>query len=578
MSIRFFFLCCGVSLLGALHTSQAQASRNADIIRRLHEQDRMEEGQKYCKTWLGVEEPPNDLREECASVFFQIVDKESAEAWSTFREEWSGTRAAEKARDPYVDLMLADLNGEGSKEKYEELEELALDPEIKQRCSSAGVASALKKVSSSEEAKTLAMELSGKEELYILFERFPEVFFDVQTEGATIQLQKNLDSSIEKPKASWARKCEGTDSVDWNTVVKESLKAEGIPNEQIMSAIQKSTNKESPFPLCPIFNQDSSCSIGIKLESKGYKAFVPQSWRTDCDAEPVLMTFTKRRLRALSLKEGHLVELVNPLYGEERISGNIQAFTKLKKKPYLFEHSLYSKHNNAFVIFPLDGNPPFIGEKPPGTWKLLMGKKVKGIEIPQTWTVDNKDGIEVDLGGEAERSLPSGELVSLSPHATMFLGLDTITLVSLEKPLVEWNRQKPPKGSSEIEVNPLSSSSLNNASTQIFAAGFRSSDVEIYDGWSVDLDRDDEDERIIRLSLNDKEALAVLDYDKDIGPKTYIFETNHAIHGTTRAPVPRAFEQNDETILYWTGKEGQLRYMEWVFSYGTGFEMGHKEF
>ena len=577
MSVRFFFICAGVSTLAFFHAHQAEASRKADIIRRLHEQDRFEEGEKYCDKWLAVESPPEGLREQCAEIFYRAVDATSSQAWNDFREKWEGTTAAKKAQNPYVELMIQELNGEGSKKEYEELEALALDPEIKQRCVSAGVASALKQVSSASEAKELALELDGKEELYVLFEKFPLVFFDVTTQTNKITVQQNLESTLENPSATWARKCQEEEPVAWDIVVKEQLIKEGISKEQVMNRLQNSTKMETLFSLCPLMDQEDECQIGVTLKSNKHTAFIPQAWDTECSSQPVLMTFTKRRLRALSVQEEHLIELVNPLYGEERIRGNLQVFTKLKKKPFLYENSLYSQHNNAFVVFPLDGNPPFISEKPPGTWKLMMGKKIKGANIPASWTVENKEGIEVDLG-ETERNLPSGALVMFSPHASDFLGLSRIVPVSLEPPLVEWNRQKRPRGSVVLDVEALSPSGVNSASKQVFAAGFGSADIEVYDGWSLDIDRDDEEERILRLSIGEKEALAVLDYDNESGPKTYIFETNHAIHGSTRAPVPQAFEQDDKTILYWTGREGQLRYIEWVFALGTGYEMGHKEF
>lgn len=578
MSVRFFFICAGVSSFAFSYANQAEASRKADIIRRLHEQDRLEEGEKYCDKWLAAESPPADLREQCAKVFYKSVEATSSQAWSDFRTKWEGTTAAENARDPYVELMITELNGEGSKQKYEELEALALSPDIKQRCVSAGVASALKQVSSASEAKELAAELMGKEELYVLFEKFPLVFFDIVVQGDAISIRNKLDSTLKSPSSIWARKCGDAEAVPWNTVVKEQLITEGIAKEQIMGRLQSSDKAQSSFLLCPLIEQEDSCQLGVMLESNKHTAFVPQAWSSECSIEPVLMSFTKRRLRALSISEDHLVELVNPLYGNDRLRGNLQVFTKLKKKPYLYKGELYSQHNNAFVVFPLDGNPPFISEKPPGTWKLMMGKKIKGAKIPPSWTVENKEGIEVDLGAEAERTLPSGALVVLSPHASHFLGLSEIKPRTLEPPLIDWNRQKRPQGSIIVDVEPLSSAAVNSASTQIFAAGFGSSDIEVYDGWSIDLDRDDEEERVLRLSIGDKEALAILDYDKEIGPKTYLFETNHAIHGSTRAPVPQAFEQGEQTILYWAGREGQIRYLEWVFALGTGYDMGHKDF
>ena len=43
MSVRLFFISVGVSAFAFFHAERAEASRKADIIRRLHEQDRLEE-------------------------------------------------------------------------------------------------------------------------------------------------------------------------------------------------------------------------------------------------------------------------------------------------------------------------------------------------------------------------------------------------------------------------------------------------------------------------------------------------------------------------------------------------------
>jgi hypothetical protein len=578
MSNKFYFLCVGSLFYTFMGASDGWASRKGDIIRRLNEQDRLEEGRSYCDKWLAVEEPVEDVRTYCADVFFRGVETTSSRSWEEFRTRWSGTEAAERARNPMVTQLLLDLKGEGSKEKYAELEELALDPDLKKECYSAGVKSALQKVSSPSEAKALAMELKGQEEVFVLFERFPEVFFSVQVQGSAIDVQKNIELPVDEPKAVWARRCGEEKAVAWDKVVKGALIAEGIPNSQIMNKIQVSTNKSTSFPLCPLFGQDPSCVLGVSLEVRNYHAFLPQGWSTECDVDPVLMSFTKRRLRSMSIGDGHLVELLNPLYNKEKLKGNTPSFTKLKKKPYLFEGNLYSAHNNAFLVYPIDGNPPFLSEKPPGTWKIMMGKKVKGAPVPQKWSVDTRDGIQVDMGADSERELPSGELRVFSPQASQILGLNTIEPVSLTEPTIEWNRQKPPRGVVSVDVDVLEASGINNASTQLFAAGFNASDIEVYDGWLLDLDGDGDQERVLRLSINAQETLAVLDYEKDIGPKTYLFQSDHAIHGSTRAPVPRAFEQDGKTVLYWSGREGQLRYLEWVFPLGTGYEMGHKDF
>ena len=133
--------------------------------------------------------------------------------------------------------------------------------------------------------------------------------------------KKNIDLPVDEPKAVWARRCGEEKAVAWDTVVKDALMAEGIPNSQIMNKIQGSANKSTSFPLCPLFGQDPSCVLGVSLQVRNYNAFLPQGWSAECNVEPVLMSFTKRRLRSISIGDDHLVELLNPLYNKEKLKG-----------------------------------------------------------------------------------------------------------------------------------------------------------------------------------------------------------------------------------------------------------------
>ena len=118
-----------------LFSSEAYASRKADVIRRLNLQDRLEEGQQYCEKWQSsTPEAPKDLRERCAEVFFRVTEGKTSSKWEDFRDRWEGTQAAEDARDPLVETLIEEIGENGSQSDYQRMIELATTEELKETC------------------------------------------------------------------------------------------------------------------------------------------------------------------------------------------------------------------------------------------------------------------------------------------------------------------------------------------------------------------------------------------------------------------------------------------------------------
>lgn len=564
-----------------LLSNEAHASRKADVIRRLNLQDRLEEGQQYCEKWqASTPDASQDLRERCAEVFFRVTEGKSSSKWEDFRERWAGTQAAENARDPLVEALITEIGENGSQSDYQRMIELASNDELKEKCRGLALKSALIGVKTPEEAKALALEMPDREEILSLAERYPDAFFSIEIDDRTVTVTVDPPLPMATPEPKWGMRCPEQEPVLWDKTVRDDLRKAGIPNSHIMKRIQDHLGNGPAFPLCPLYSQPPSCEPGILLEFNGYKAFKAVDWDKGClKSPPVLMTFTKKRLRSLSLAPGHLVNL------KDKSQGNTRSFVKLKKIAYLSEDMIYMPYKSSFLVYPIDGSPPFLSEKPPGVWKIKMGKKVKGDKKPKSWKVKKtKTKLNVSTTKMPQWDLPKGNLRIFSPLAADVLGLKGIIPQNFVPLSVNWRSTRrgmlPPKRVKNIRVSKMDISEIQTASYQIFATGFKSSQLEVFDGWYVNLDEDDDDETVLRLVIDEQEAVAILDKDEVFGPRTYFFKTDHASQRGKRGPTPKAFfleGDGDKSIpiFYWSGSLGREKYVEWIHPQGSGYHMLH---
>ena len=65
----------------------------------------------------------------------------------------------------------------------------------------------------------------------------------------------------------------------------------------------------------------------------------------------------------------------------------------------------------------------------------------------------------------------------------------------------------------------------------------------------------------------------VLDVDDQHGNRTWIFGTNHAIHGKMAPPTPMTAVVGDQRVIAWSGIEDGQPYLEIVYSDGGSFSI-----
>jgi hypothetical protein len=114
---------------------------------------------------------------------------------------------------------------------------------------------------------------------------------------------------------------------------------------------------------------------------------------------------------------------------------------------------------------------------------------------------------------------------------------------------------------------------LLGAGLQIASAGLKTDQVELADGWEVDLDNDGHQEKILRGKYQNQEVVIILDDDQIQGKRTYVYASDHSMNGGSSAPAPKAIVHNKERAFYWAGKEDSKSYVVQVFLDRGGFSI-----
>ena len=255
---------------------------------------------------------------------------------------------------------------------------------------------------------------------------------------------------------------------------------------------------------------------------------------------------------------------------------DVTDFIRPTSTPFLDGDKIYRPHKSSFIVYPLSGSPPYISDQPPGVWKLPLNQKLLGAPFPAGWSTKKTNrSLVIKTNKDKTWRMPPGEVRVLSPTVKQLLGISAIVPSQPENIDINWIDSKrgriAPAGSQQRKIRKMKSRELNNAGRQLAAAGFQTNQIEIHDGWAIDINGDDKEEAILRTHTNQVEAIYILDKDADNNSRTFVFETQHAKHGKRPAPTPFAFSMGDIVIVAWSGTEGQKKYTEWLTTDRDGY-------
>ena len=87
--------------------------------------------------------------------------------------------------------------------------------------------------------------------------------------------RKSWSTQPEISKYKWVARWPDGTTRDWDTTVRASIEAMGIPRSHIMRHVQAHEGDGPALPLCPLSNQPPGFVAGINLLFKGQSVFEP---------------------------------------------------------------------------------------------------------------------------------------------------------------------------------------------------------------------------------------------------------------------------------------------------------------
>jgi hypothetical protein len=385
----------------------------------------------------------------------------------------------------------------------------------------------------------------------------------------------DYDIKLKLSEPFWGYRSGQGQVVPWTEAVRKHLNESGVPPVHIMQAIQNSQKSGTPLPLCPIDFNDSDATVGLALTVGLTAVFEPQPWDESCStSDTSVMVYANRSLLHVAMRPGVDVSL-----GLKRGRRNFTSFVRKSGEPILFEGNIYVPVNKSFAIYPVSGGTPWLTDKPPGAMRTQMDNTLRGTGLPPEWKMQGAgEGIAVSGPNIENWVLPRGELRFLSPLMKEMLGIHNVAYDQSDNPDIVWSVDE--KGVSSlpetvlpVDFRKLTEEQIKALRYHIGGAGLDPYNLKVVDGYALDLDGDGTDEKVLRAQYKEYEVAVVLDVDSTLGNRTWIFGTQHAIHGKMAPPSPMTAVVGDQRVFAWSGVEDGVAYLEVIYSEKNSFNM-----
>lgn len=568
-------------LMSLMLMNAADASRKSDTIRLLNLEKRYEEAQAKCVKW-GALEPTVDpeLRGFCAQAHWINAETlNSIEGWQAFQEQWAGTDWAQNAFVREGKVALQSLGDNAPEPAYLSISDQFYGYDVADDAKILAGKAAIRDAQSEDDAERIRGEYPQHPDLTQLIERYPGAFYTLSLhEDGSIVVGGEYDTNLKVSDPFWGYRTGQGEVVPWTEGIRKHLNDSGMPSVHIMQAIQESQQSKQPLSLCPVDYNDAEAQIGLALTVGLTAVFEPQPWEEDCSTKGTsVMVYSNRSLLHVSMEPGMDISL-----GLKRGRSNFTSFVRKTGEPILFEQNIYVPVNKSFAIYPVTGATPWLTDKPPGAMQTQMDNTLRGSGLPPEWKLQGADaGIRIsspDMSESEDWVLPRGELRFLSPLMRELLGISEIAFVESTIPSVEWQVDAEgvssvPESVLPVDFRKLTEEQIKALRYHIGGAGLDPYNLKVVDGYALDLDSDGRDEKILRAQYKENEVALVLDVDDQHGNRTWVFGTNHAIHGKMAPPTPMTAVIGDQRIFAWSGVEDEQPYVEVIYSETGSFNI-----
>ena len=562
--------------------SVSQAGRKSDTIRRLILEKRFSDAQKRCGKWKAKESNSNpELREYCAQADWPLVEKENTvRAWQKYQSIWVGTNWAERGFEREGSVSLAELGDSASEQVYLDLYERFKGYVVGKKILKAAAGAALEAVADETDARRIVDQYAEVISFREVARKYPAVFvtMDINTDEkkAVVTVDDRL-SGVEVSEPRWVGRHPDGKVQSWDTVVKKYLENAGIPSSNIMKVIQEHREQKTPgtaFPICSMGSMPAELEAGVEVLIDGISAVKTAPWESSCSNDgTAVLVYRNKSLFHFSTGPNHHLQL-----GPKNTKhANFTHFVAPGGVAVLFEQRLHVPVGNSFAIFPLDGGVPWLGDKPPGQMRVVMNNTIRGTGNPIGWSLGVKDGkVAVNAAATEGWTVPmEGEIRFLSPTAMQLLGLSALQIQAPTAPQLAWSdpndKAAIPTGATQIPLQKLADQSILQLRYHLGSTSILPERVEVIDAYALNLDADSGVERIVRAKVDGHEVVLVLDKDESLGHRTFIYRTNHAIHGNVAAPAPVAFQLGEQRYFSWAGQEDSTQYRETIYGDLGGF-------
>ena len=563
--------------LWILMGSTAWASRKSDSVRLLIAEKRYEDAQAKCTKWKAMEnDAETSLREYCAQAFWPKAEGlDTIAGWQEYQNQWVGTDWAKKGFEREGLVALRTLPDTSPEEAYLEIVEQFSGYKVAEKALLKAGAAAIRDVQSNGEARRVASIYGEHEDIMDLVKRYPEEFVSVSIDGDSVKVKPKIQIGqlIQIEPHFWAFK-EDEQIKKWDDVVKEHLEDAGIEPVAIMRQIQNHQGGGAVFPLCQIPGMTDNAMVGVAVPVEGNYVFESVGWDPKCEnTQSAVAVYSRKQLQYFSYADEYSIDLGLKKGGRK----NFTSFVRRTGDAILFDNSIYVPVGKSFVRYPLTGAQPWLTDKPPGGLRYKLDTTLRGTGIPKGWGIQGvSEGIEIKTPNAEYWVVPSGELRFFSPLVLDLLGMNGFERSSQSLPEVEWQVDasgvfRAPIGAVPIDVRKLTEQEIKANRNHIGGAGLDPYQLNVVDGFAVDLDNDRTNEKVIRAIYNEQEMVLVLDSDEKQGNRTFIYSTNHAIHGKMAASEPFAIKVEEQILFAWSGIEDKRAYLEIVYSQDGSF-------
>ena len=556
--------------------STAWASRKSDSIRLLIAEKRYVDAQAKCIKWSATKnDAETSPREYCAQAFWPKSEEvDTIAAWQEYQNQWVGTDWAKKGFEREGIVALRSLLETSPEEAYLDIVEQFSGYKVAEKALKEAGNAAIRDAQSHEDAKRVVQVYGDHENIIALAYRFPEEFVTIEITGHSVSIKSRVEIESFDPEAHfWAFRGDG-EVKNWDDVVKKHLEDAGIEPVAVMRKVQNHKGEGPVFPLCPISGVTDTAEIGIAVPLADNFVFEPVEWDENCSLDQTAVAiYSRKQLQYFSFSSGYSLDF--GLKKGDR--NNFTTFVRRTGDAVLFEDSIYVPVGKSFVRYPLSGTAPWLTDKPPGGLRYTLDTTLRGVGIPSGWGIQGvPDGIKITTPLEGNWVVPSGELRFFSPLVLDLLAMSGFGQEKEGIPAVEWDIDKggvysAPVGSVPMDVRKLTDQEIKGTRYHIGGAGLDPYQLNVVDGFAVDLDNDRKVEKVIRAVYKEKEVVLILDTDEKSGNRTFIYSTDHAINGKAISAAPFAIKVGEQVAFGWSGVESKKTYFELIYSQNGSF-------